>query len=117
MPNIMTYDFGDVLLMEITFTNQRQSEKRPAVVISPSAYNQSHSDIIVMPITSQSHSNAIMAVTDWQSAGLVRESFVKPVIGTYEKGEVVRQLGRFSQASRVKLKKELASMLGFKQAT
>lgn len=112
MPNTTIYEFGDVLLMTIVFTNQRQSQQRPAVVISPSSYNQTHPDIIVMPITSQSHAGAL-AVSDWSSAGLRKASFVKQIIGTYERGEVNRKLGKFGQPMRAALKKEIALILGF----
>jgi mRNA interferase MazF len=118
MPNTTTYDFGDVLLMEVEYTNQRQSEKRPVVVVSTSLYNQSHPDIVVMPITSQSHHSDTIAIKDWQTAGLHKLSYVKPVIGTYEQVMVIKRLGKIADAStRLGLKKALASIFGFKQAT
>ena len=119
MPNTTNYDFGDVLLMEVFFTNQQQSQRRPVVVISTLAYNQSHPDIIVMPVTSQSHQSASAGATPiqgWQQAGLNKPSFVKPVIGTYEQGKVIKQLGKTDPATRVALRKAVAYMLGFRQA-
>ena len=47
------YEFGDVLLLPFPFTDQTGVKKRPAVVVSSKAYNQSHLDVVVMAITTQ----------------------------------------------------------------
>lgn len=118
MPNTTSYDFGDVLLMEVEYTNQKQSEKRPIVVVSAHSYNSSHPDIVVMPITSQSHHSDALAIKSWQEAGLNKPSFIKPVIATYEQSMVIKQLGTINdKATRVALKKEIAKTFGFKQAS
>ena len=114
MPNTTAYEFGDVLLMELDHTDQLQVQKRPAVVISTLAYNRSRPDIVVMPITGRSHPDAIRII-EWRAAGLLKESFVKPVIGTYEQGRIIRQLGRLDRNAQAAVKKAIAEILGFKQ--
>ena len=49
----MPFEFGDVVLVPFSFTNQTASKKRPAVVVSNRAYNSARPDLVVMPITSQ----------------------------------------------------------------
>jgi mRNA-degrading endonuclease toxin of MazEF toxin-antitoxin module len=117
MPNTTAYEFGDVVLVEIVFTNQRQSERRPAVVINTAVYSLAFPDVIVMPITSQSHQagRGAVEIQDWQGAGLIKRSYVKLTIGTYEKPDVIRQLGKINSPTRVALKKAIAGILGFKQ--
>ena len=34
------YEFGDIILVKFPFTDQSTTKKRPAVIISSSAYNQ-----------------------------------------------------------------------------
>ena len=48
-----SYNFGDVLLVPFPFTDQTGTKKRPAVVVNSTIYNQRHSDLILMAITSQ----------------------------------------------------------------
>lgn len=48
----MSYKQGDIVLLPFPFTNQSNSKKRPAMVISGSAMN-STSDIMVVQITKE----------------------------------------------------------------
>jgi mRNA interferase MazF len=49
----MPFEFGDVVLVPFPFTNQIESKKRPAVIVSSHAYNSVKPDVVVMAITSQ----------------------------------------------------------------
>jgi len=53
MPSTTSFDFGDVLLVPFPFSNQTAVKKRPAVVVSSSAYNSSRPDLIILALTSQ----------------------------------------------------------------
>jgi mRNA interferase MazF len=44
-----TCDVGDIVLVSFPFTNLQATKKRPAVVISNTAYQQARPDVIVMP--------------------------------------------------------------------
>jgi mRNA interferase MazF len=115
MPNMTGYEFGDVVLVPFPFTDQRASKKRPAVVVSSGAYNGQRSDIILMAITSRIRSPAYFGdvpLNDWQRAGLLKPSIVKPIFTTIEKGLVLRELGRLSEKDRTILKEALATLLG-----
>ncbi|MCY4660955.1 MAG: type II toxin-antitoxin system PemK/MazF family toxin [Acidobacteria bacterium] len=45
------YEFGDVVLVRVPFTDQQGAKQRPAVVISRSAYSRARPDVIVMAVT------------------------------------------------------------------
>lgn len=49
-----SFELGDIVLVPFPFTNQRTTKKRPAVVVSSTAYNTARPDLIVLAITSQS---------------------------------------------------------------
>jgi mRNA interferase MazF len=83
------FSFGDVVLVPFPFTDQSGTKKRPAVVVSSHGYNTSRRDIVIMAITSQvrlplGFGKALVA--DWQGAGLIKESVLKPVFSPLSKG-------------------------------
>jgi mRNA interferase MazF len=93
---MITYKFGDVILVPFPFTDQSTSKKRPAIVISSDNYNQSKPDIILIAVTSQVNANlqfGEVLIDDWAGAGLIKSSVVKPIITTLERKLVIRKLG------------------------
>ncbi len=109
------FEFGDIVLVPFPFTNQSQTKKRPAVVISSKAYNSERPDLVIMAVTSQIKSTAIIGeviVQDWQAAGLIKPSAIKPVITTIEKSLVIRTMGRLKEADRKALQESLSTILG-----
>lgn len=97
MPSTTIYKQGDILLVPFPFTDQSALKQRPAVVLSSEAYNRLHPDVILAPVTSriQSASSGII-LEDWQSAGLLKPSVVKPVLSSFVITLVKRQLGSLS---------------------
>lgn len=90
------FEFGDIILVPFPFTDQSQAKKRPAVVISSNAYNTERPDLIIMAVTSQIKPENIIGeviIQDWQAAGLLKPSAIKPVITTIEKGLVIKGSG------------------------
>ncbi|MEG4170267.1 MULTISPECIES: type II toxin-antitoxin system PemK/MazF family toxin [unclassified Microcoleus] len=82
---MMSYNFGEVVLVPFPFTDQTTNKKRPAVVISSDVYNAEYPDRTLMGITSQVSSSPKVGdiiITDWRSAGLLKASMIKPVIIT-----------------------------------
>lgn len=109
------YAFGEVILVPFPFTNQAGTKKRPAVVISSAAYNAQRPDLLIMAITSQPHSEqefATFTIIDWQSAGLLKPSFAKPVLTTIEQPLVIRSMGNLSLRDQQTLRQMLAQILG-----
>jgi mRNA interferase MazF len=50
MPPTTSYSFGDIVLVSFPFTDQSAAKKRPAVVVSSPAYNESRPDLIIMAV-------------------------------------------------------------------
>ncbi len=116
MTQTMTsYKFGDVVLVPFPFTNQATSKKRPAIVVSSSAYHRERPDLILMAATSQIRSQPFfgeMGITQWKQAGLLKHSVIKPIFTTVEKGLILRKLGRLEEKDRQNLKETLQMLLG-----
>jgi len=99
MPPTTSFEFGDIALVPFPFTDQSTAKKRPAVIISSKTYNTERPDVIIMAVTSQIRPVADfdIPVRDWQAAGLLKPSVIKPVIATIEQGLVIKKLGRLRE--------------------
>lgn len=109
------YSFGDVILVPFPFTDQTQSKQRPALIVSVARYHAERPDLILMPITSQVRSPAAFGeatVRDWQAAGLLKPSVIKPVIATLAQTLVIKVLGKLSAHDQQTLKARLATLIG-----
>lgn len=89
------YKRGDVVLVPFPFSDQTTTKKRPAVIISSDIYNNISSDIVVMAITSQTEKTIGIGeclIQDWQKAGLLKASAIKPAISTIEQKLVLKKI-------------------------
>jgi len=110
----MSYEFGDVVLVPFLFSNQAASKKRPAVVVSRGPYNRTKPDVVIMAITSQLRPSPALGevwISQWQPAGLMKPSSVKPVFATLEQRLIIRQLGMLSTSDQTSLKSAIVDVL------
>lgn len=111
----MAYSFGDVVLVPFPFTDQSGAKKRPAVIVSSNRYNARRRDVIIMAITSQVRTPLGFGeslVSDWQAAGLIKASVLKPVVTTIEQGLVSRTMGKLTAADLRTLLALIAQVIG-----
>lgn len=110
-----TYSFGDIVLVPFPFTDQSPTKKRPAVIVSSDPYNRQRPDIIIVAVTSQMQSADYfgdMTISQWQQAGLLKPSVIKPIFTTVEKGLVLKKLGSMSDNDRKELKRAIQTIIG-----
>jgi mRNA interferase MazF len=109
------YKFGDLVLVPFPFTDQSAVKRRPAVVISSPAYHQARPDLLIMAVTSQQPSILSVGevqVQDWQGAGLLKPSVLKPVLTTIDPALVLKKLGRLTLTDQTALRQALSAILG-----
>jgi mRNA interferase MazF len=85
----------DIILVPFPFTDLTTSKKRPALVISPDAYN-SGSDVVIAFITSRLATPSRPGdhlVGEWQAAGLLKPSLLRMKLATISRGIVIKKLG------------------------
>ncbi len=107
------YRPGDVVLLPFPFTDLSTIKQRPAVVISSSRFNKTHSDIVVAAITS--HIAGTVFKTDYRipkddqiHGGLPKPSLVKcSKVVTIDQRLIRKKLGSFSEETTVKILKEV----------
>lgn len=73
---------GDIVLVPFPFTDLSTAKQRPALVVSPDAWNASQPDVILVAITSQmpvqpEPGSITLNTADWQAAGLPKPSRVR----------------------------------------
>jgi mRNA interferase MazF len=110
-----TLSFGDVVLVPFPFTDQSGTKKRPAAVVSSASYSANRRDIIIMAITSQVRTPLGFGeamVSDWQAAGLIKQSVLKPVFTTIEQHLVIRTMGRLNDADAKALREVIGEVIG-----
>jgi mRNA interferase MazF len=110
MPSMTPCNFGDVVLVGFPFTNLQATKQRPAVVVSDAVYQQNRPDVILMAITSQIRQPLAFGeylLQDWQHAGLLKPSVLKPLIATLEQTQIIRTLGQLSAADQNALRNVL----------
>lgn len=111
----MARSFGDIVLVPFPFTDQSGAKKRPAVIVSSNGYNASRRDIVIMAITSQVRTPLGFGeapVADWQAAGLIKPSVLKPVFTTIEQDLVLRTMGTLSAADLRTLRAAITQVIG-----
>jgi len=115
MQTTISYNFGDIVLVPFPFTDQTATKKRPAVVVSSASYNAARPDLILMAVSSQVRAAVTVgevSIVNWQKAGLLKPSVIKPVLTTIEKGLVLRQPGQLEQPDCQALQNVLRTILG-----
>lgn len=111
----MPFEFGDVILVPFPFTDQTQTKKRPAIVVSSAEYNHLMRDVVLLAVTSQPLRSANIGefeIRDWNEAGLLKPSVVKPLLATLDATIVIRSLGHLSPNDRVGVRGALEEILG-----
>jgi mRNA interferase MazF len=115
MPNTTGFEFGQIVLVCFPFTDLSSTKQRPAVVVSSTGYNQARPDLILMAITSQIRPKTTFGetiITDWQIAGLLKPSVIKPIVFTAEKSIIKKSLGKLSNNDQLVLRAVIDSVIG-----
>lgn len=111
----MTFEFGDVVVVRFPYTDQSASKRRPGMVVSTTAYNETQPDIILAAITSRTEEAGEpgdFVLNDWQAAGLLKPSAVKLVLGTFDKQMFRTTFGSLSPRDREVLRRAVRAMIG-----
>lgn len=111
----MPFDFGTVVLVPFPFTSRIAAKRRPAVVISKLSDGMIRGDIVLMAVTSQlrvDESLGEVPVFEWQAAGLLKPSAIKPVFATLAQSLVLRTLGKLQPRDQTVLRTGIARLIG-----
>ena len=98
----MTYNLGDIILLEFPHADLQHSSKRPAIVL----YDSGDRDVLVARITSQEYvSEADYKILNWEKSGLLAESYIRLAKqATIEKRYIIKNLGKLESSEIVNIK-------------
>ena len=104
----MPFEFGDVVL--VPFPDQPGGIKEAAHRHSQQRrlHNRTKRDVVVMAITSQFRPSSALGegwLSEWQAAGLLKPSAIKPVFATLEQSLIIRQFGTLAAADQAALRR------------
>jgi mRNA interferase MazF len=105
------YSPGAVVLVRFPFTHLQSAKKRPAIVVSPAAYTLRYGDLVVAALTSQPQPEPFLSLRQWQAAGLLGPTWIKPSIFTLAESTIDRQIGSLNAEDTVGLGQALALLV------
>lgn len=110
----MAFRRGDVVLIPFPFTDLTATKTRPAVVVSGTAYQRVRADLLLAYVSSQiakATAPIDYVLNDWQAAGLLKPSFVRPKIAAIEPTLIVHQVGQLSAQDMGEVDRRLRSAM------
>ena len=108
---------GDVVLVPFPFTDLSTTKQRPALVVSPDAWNAAQSDVLLVAITSQLNvtpgpQDIVLAPADVIAGGLPKPSRIRTTkLFTMHQGLLKRTLGHLPDATTSAALAQLRSFL------
>jgi mRNA interferase MazF len=106
-----SFSKGDVVLVQVPFSDLSAAKVRPAVIVSTLHKSQ---DVFIVPITSKT--NALLAgefvMNDWKGVGLNVVSAIKRGLFTIHQDLILKTLGTISPQDASELTQSLRGWLG-----
>ena len=107
----------DVVVVPFPFTDREARRRRPALVVSSSAFNAAHDQSVLAMITSAGEEwPSDVAIRDWREAGLGVPCRVRLKLFTLDDALVVRKAGALSERDAVAVRSALARFLAVADA-
>ena len=98
------------MLLRFPFTDLTTTKRRPSVVVSPGDFSVRHGDVVVIPLTGRDQGDDYR-LEKWQEAGLLKPSWLKPLIATVTESLVEKSLGVLCPEDQDKLQSVIAMMI------
>jgi mRNA-degrading endonuclease toxin of MazEF toxin-antitoxin module len=119
MPSTTTFRRGQVVVVDVPFSNHSGVKPRPALVVSAEAFHRDLPDVIVCPISSRPRyyrrpGRGDCPLRDWRVVGLQHPSTVRiSKLLAVDKQIVRRVLGEGSRRDVARVEAALMQALGF----
>lgn len=120
MPSMTTYRRGQLVVVNVPFSNHSGVKPRPALVVSAEGFHWSLPDVIVCPVSSQPRyfrrpGSGDCPLVRWRSVGLRHPSTVRvSKVLTVDKQIIKRILGSLSQQNILEVETILRRAFGLK---
>ena len=105
MPSTTSYKRGDVVLVPFPFTDLSRAKQRPALVVSPDAFNSTRDDVLVAAITSQAPlklaaDELLIPAAELAACGLPKPSILRLTkLAALQRQLVIKRIGTLPAAT------------------
>lgn len=98
----MICDLGDIVVVPFPFVDVAAEKRRPSVILSRQAFNQSNGHSICAMITTATRSNwpSDIVIDDLAAAGLKQPCVVRWKLFTLPNEIILRRAGKLSESDR-----------------
>lgn len=112
---MIQYKRGDVVLVEVVFSEGEGSKKRPALIVSSGDYHKGRQEVIIAAITSNIKRVFFgdTVIEGWDAAGLLYPSLAAGIIQTIKARLIARKLGTLLKQDFQKVERNLKGSMGF----
>jgi len=109
----VTYEPWSVVVVPFPFVGRRQAKRRPAVVLSPEAFQTAHGCSVLGIITDARNPRwpSDVFLSDLEGAGLRLPSVFRSKFFTLDSALILSRIGALSRADRVAARRALRSAL------
>ncbi|MDO8625167.1 MAG: type II toxin-antitoxin system PemK/MazF family toxin [Candidatus Diapherotrites archaeon] len=110
------FDQGEIVVAPIPFSGFSDAKTRPALVLTPAAYNRKSEDVIVLKVTSHVKDypfDVNLRAIDLTSGALKQESVVQvdfPVV--IDKASITQIIGRITPKKLQEVKRKIKELYG-----
>ncbi len=112
--NYSNFKFGDILLLELPFTDLVGRKLRPVLVISSENFNRISQDVIVLKITSSQQFEGYevkLTQHDLIEGKLKKESYVHcHTVFTVEKNLIIKKIAEINEEKKDEVKEKLSKI-------
>jgi mRNA-degrading endonuclease toxin of MazEF toxin-antitoxin module len=115
MPPSEGYRFGDVVWVDVPYTDSTGEKRRPVVIVSSDRYHRELPDFLIMPITGSTWIDSrfgSVEILDAVPAGLSKPSVIKPVIQTVDRKRIRSKCGALDKTTRANLQRMIRELFG-----
>ncbi len=109
----MGFEPFDVVVVPFPFTDKVGAKRRPALVVSTSAFNDRHDQVVLAMITTAKQSDwpSDVHIEDWDKAGLTSPCRVRFKLFTLEQSLILRRTGSLADKDRAAVRVALSNCL------
>jgi mRNA-degrading endonuclease toxin of MazEF toxin-antitoxin module len=102
---------ADIVLLQMMLPGRDKPIRRPVVVINPPTFSASQDSLIIIPVTTRPQSDPGLALKLWESYGLPKASYLKPLLVTVPKSLCVRTLSSLAAADHDCVRRALRMLI------
>ena len=108
-----SYNPGDIVLVDVIFSDGTDIKKRPAVIISTREYHKGRREIIIAAVTGNIDRMLIgdTKIEKWKEAGLLFSSLAAGIVQTIKGRMIERKLGTLLEEDFQRMQKNIKKII------